>query len=1156
MSGEAKPQLGRVVGEHFKIIDMLGKGGMATVYKGTDLRTQETVAVKLLKPEVIQMDAGLVERFEREGEALRRLNHPNIVKMLGAFSEDEEHHYVVMEYVTGGDLRQLLKGHRKNDDLMPIERLLNIALDLSDALTRAHRLGIVHRDIKPANVLIAEDGTPRLTDFGVAHFSDSTRVTQTGAMVGTLAYLSPEACLGKSVDTRADIWSFGVMLYEMLALKQPFKEANTAALLTAIMTKEPQISIDEIRSDAPPELIALVKEMLIKDREDRIASVRLVGARLEAIISNKGQHVAGEIVGVETLPTSAEVPSLADIKSAVSLHDKVPDGNTLTPLPSLTASDVYSASASASTNTRSGRVLPPIGRRAHANPRVFICYRPNDAPALAGRIHDRLSLRFGENNLVKDVETKSLGVDVRQAIQNEVNNSDVMLVVVGKKWANDSAAVLDNPNDPIRLQLDAGLKRDDYLMIPLLVEGATMPSSEQLPASLQDLLQRQSAVIRGEPNFTNDMNWLGDQIEQVFQAKRPQRKQPYWLVGAALLAIILVVGVLAILAGDGSSNDSDDDTSTALVIDETEEASTGNFPAVQTVNPIRDGEYMVLIIPFETIGDVQDESSDFIREDLTQRLERDAPNSNIRIRIYPEPAVSVEHLDAIIEHNQPSLVITGRYDGELTEVSLKTGSLAQFPYNVLDYDTINEVVAVNLELTNVRTETIAINVLAGLSALYMADGDMFELGRTNVIFDTVGEFIFDEQLPFLADGSIASYWHESFLVRHDYSEDALALLDDAIALNVRNPLLYSARSVVHQIRGEFDESNDDLGTAIALAPDGWTFSEFSGAIQTLLTNFNPDDARGAFDELATLRPDDWFVFSFKGTISYVLGDLPSADVDIQQSLDLNPEANFPYPFAFGIAIRQGRLDDAQGYMDDVLERFPDPHYAYDILDASFGIEEGTDNPFTMILDAFGNFALRQWQQVIEVGEQARNTDRLLPLSDIHMMEGVAYCNLAEPNWEAAQQAYTDAYDRDPEFAFTLLLRAETHLALDNPRGALGDIQMVISHRQAGRYLPYMRAFREGDIHCGNFLDVNLADFVDPDAPTVQSLPPPQGEQGGQGQLPPRQQGQGGQGQPPQQGGNQSIGDQAEIDDFLDDLFPEDGDDSSVPTPQTTEESES
>ncbi len=256
----------------------LGQGGMGAVYKGIDTQTGAPVAIKLLKSDVIANNPEIVDRFRLEGEALRQLNHPNIVKMLDAVEEDDMH-YLVMEYVGGGSLRDLLDKHPR----LSIQRILYIALDLADALTRAHRLKILHRDIKPANVLLAEDGTPRLTDFGMARFGDRPHVTQEGAIVGTLAYLSPEAFQGDDLDERHDIWAFGVLLYEMLAGERPFGYEQMGPLINAILT-QPVPDLEVARPDAPIALIDLIYRMLKKDRRQRIPSVRLVGAELEALI--------------------------------------------------------------------------------------------------------------------------------------------------------------------------------------------------------------------------------------------------------------------------------------------------------------------------------------------------------------------------------------------------------------------------------------------------------------------------------------------------------------------------------------------------------------------------------------------------------------------------------------------------------------------------------------------------------------------------------------------------------------------------------------------------------------------------------------------------------------------------------------------------------
>jgi serine/threonine protein kinase/tetratricopeptide (TPR) repeat protein len=268
----------QIIASRFEIRDLIGQGGMGEVFYGLDTQTGQRVAIKRIKPEIVADDPDLVRRFEREGEALRKLNHPNIVKMFAAVEEDGRH-YLIMEYVGGGSLDSLMDDQPQ----MPINRVLDIALDLADALTRAHRLKIVHRDIKPANVLLAEDGTPRLTDFGVAYMEEVTRVTQSGMMIGTYAYLSPEGCNSETVDERSDIWSFGVMLYEMLAGRRPFDGETPAATLTAILTK-PAPDLRALRPDTSPALVSLISKMLEKERDQRIPSVRLVGAELEAMI--------------------------------------------------------------------------------------------------------------------------------------------------------------------------------------------------------------------------------------------------------------------------------------------------------------------------------------------------------------------------------------------------------------------------------------------------------------------------------------------------------------------------------------------------------------------------------------------------------------------------------------------------------------------------------------------------------------------------------------------------------------------------------------------------------------------------------------------------------------------------------------------------------
>jgi predicted ATPase/serine/threonine protein kinase len=265
------------IGERYSVVALIAQGMMGPLYRGLDQRLNRPVAIKVLRPEILEKHPTLLERFLREGDALRQLDHPNIVNWLDVIEQDGVH-YLIMEFVEGGSLHDLLR----EQPHIPVERVLEIGLDLADALTRTHRLGIVHRDLKPQNVLISEDGTPRLSDFGVAHYVQRTTLSKPGGFAGTLAYIPPESFLGEEADERTDIWSFGVMLYEMLAGRLPFESSSTAELIHAILN-EPAPPLDQLWPDLPPDLIRLIELTLVKDRSARIQSIRLVGAALEAI---------------------------------------------------------------------------------------------------------------------------------------------------------------------------------------------------------------------------------------------------------------------------------------------------------------------------------------------------------------------------------------------------------------------------------------------------------------------------------------------------------------------------------------------------------------------------------------------------------------------------------------------------------------------------------------------------------------------------------------------------------------------------------------------------------------------------------------------------------------------------------------------------------
>jgi len=271
LSASDEPLVGR-----YRLDHVIHPGRTSYVFRGTDLHTGEMVAIKQLTVPR-DLDEVAWQRFQREAEALKRLDHPNIVRLRDAFrSGDFE--YIVMEYVYGGSLFDRLN----REGRLPLGQGLAIAAQLASALDHAHARGIVHRDVKPSNVMLTADGVPRLADFGVARLKTFSGVTRPRTRIGTTPYLSPEACLGEPVDAQGDLWSLGIVLYELLAGSVPFTGRSDAETAQAILTA-PLPDLRAVRPDAPEALVTLLDEMLAKPTADRLASARLVADRLSAI---------------------------------------------------------------------------------------------------------------------------------------------------------------------------------------------------------------------------------------------------------------------------------------------------------------------------------------------------------------------------------------------------------------------------------------------------------------------------------------------------------------------------------------------------------------------------------------------------------------------------------------------------------------------------------------------------------------------------------------------------------------------------------------------------------------------------------------------------------------------------------------------------------
>jgi tetratricopeptide (TPR) repeat protein len=988
----------RVIANRFEIESFIGQGGMGTVYRGRDLQTTGFVAIKALKADVVDTDPNAVERFHRESEALRRLDHPNIVKML-ADIEEERSHYLVMEYVPGGSLAD----HLNLRGQLPIDRTLEIALDLADALTRAHRLKIIHRDIKPQNVLLAEDGSPRLSDFGVAHMAGKAKVTQTGALVGTVSYLSPEIAMGGVYDERSDIWAFGVVLYEMLTARRPFDEEYPAATLTAILNN-PIPPLPEIRPDTPPSLMALLDMMLEKDPDARISSVRAVGAALENIIRDLDTSIV------------AASPLLREVTQTDASRFVTP-----TPPPAAEA--------------------PVVVPRRGAEPRVFVCYRPDDSAEAAEAIAAQLTETFGEGNVLKDINRLQLRTLSRLVlVRDTISQMDALVAVIGPRWATSAQGGLNDSKDLVRLELEAGLNSPRTKVFLVLVDGAAVPAENALPETLRALPRQETLVVKPGA-LESDMRRLTEHIYQHHRGE-PSRRVHLPLPLLAVLALLFIVAVvLAVPRGMEMMNN--------------REANA----AIATVEPAAPGEYMVLVADFEPLGAEARDVGRFISENLSLYLVQSAPFSQVAVRRYPGVITSEAQAEQVAEANGAAVMVWGNYTPNFVEANVQTGATDAFPTLSLERDLLERTANVRIRLEDEREQSLAQPVVGILTMLQAANGDGYETIRTIVLMDAI-----EVESADIDTSTIGGLAQRAFQLYISDTDGAIEAFSAAIERDGGNPILFAFRSSAYQRTGRPDEARRDAQTAQRLAPAEWTIPLYLIGNHALLVG-DLDTAIAQYTRIAELRPDDWFPFNFRGALHYLEGDYDAARADYEKSFTLEPNANFPYAVSALIALRQGRVKDAQTHMDTIIREFPDPSIANRISRAFFG--DNTSVLWGPYFAAFTNLLLGQYDRVVSETERALE---LQPdMSDLYLLQGFAYCNLGD--YAAAEAAYTSAIELDPDFTVLYLLRAEARLKAGERPGSVADMLHVRGADMTGELSALVEQGAAGTVTCENFFDL-------------------------------------------------------------------------------------
>lgn len=277
--------IGKKLSNRYLIEELLGQGGMSAVYKATDPNLKRVVAIKMIHSH-LSSEPDFVQRFEEEASAVAQLRHPGIIQVFD-FNKQGDDYYMVMEFVPGETFQQHLQRLSEEGRQLPIEKIVEYMASICDAVEYAHRRGMIHRDIKPANVMLSVNDQAILTDFGIAKIVGSQRHTATGAVVGTALYMSPEQIRSERVDHRTDIYSLGVMLFEMISGRPPF-QADSALTLMMMHISNPVPDPKKLNPRVPDELVAVVNKALAKNPNNRYQSAAEMAAALRQISARFG----------------------------------------------------------------------------------------------------------------------------------------------------------------------------------------------------------------------------------------------------------------------------------------------------------------------------------------------------------------------------------------------------------------------------------------------------------------------------------------------------------------------------------------------------------------------------------------------------------------------------------------------------------------------------------------------------------------------------------------------------------------------------------------------------------------------------------------------------------------------------------------------------
>ncbi len=492
--------------------------------------------------------------------------------------------------------------------------------------------------------------------------------------------------------------------------------------------------------------------------------------------------------------------------------------------------------------------------------------------------------------------------------------------------------------------------------------------------------------------------------------------------------------------------------------------------AVAAVQPVESGEFMVLVANIEPLeGVAERDVARFVAEDLRRTFEEEIPQSGIRVRQYPAVITTNAEARAVAQAVGADVIVWGTYTADQIELEVQIGTTDSFRHNLFPRDTIERAANVRVQLANERQESVAQPVLNVFNVLATAAGDEY---LTIWMFMLTGSM--STPSAEITGDSAAAHLHRALIAYGSDTARAVEEFSAAISVDSGNALPYGFRALAYLREGNEQGFTADLSSMKRLGPQDWTMPLFMSAEDNVIA------AIQIYQRLADLRPDDWFVFFLRGTFYYYgMHDLDQARADFEQSIALKPPGNLPYISAAVIAMRQGRMADAEALVRAILTEYPDPELTNRALLAVYGAS--AEHDFTSTFYAAGtNYGLGQYDDVVQQiqtfldymssqpDHESLFNQETTALSDLYFLQGLAYCNLRD--YPSAQEAYTMAINYSPNFALAYVLRGQMRIEQGDRDAAAEDFTTARAQKQDPTFAAWIDAGQNMAWTCADMME--------------------------------------------------------------------------------------